>query len=154
MIGQKISQYLILEKLGEGGMGVVYLAEDTVLGRRVAFKSLKNSGAPEYNQYKTRFLREARLASTLNHPNIVSVYDYGETSDGLPYLVMEYVKGNNLSDVLRQNKLTVTEGVEIIKQIARALSEAHVTAILAALHYPILWTGPFVSGTSKAHQAS
>jgi serine/threonine-protein kinase len=125
MIGQKISQYLILEKLGEGGMGVVYLAEDTVLGRRVAFKSLKNSATPEYNQYKTRFLREARLASTLNHPNIVSVYDYGETSGGLPYLVMEYVKGNNLSDVLRQDKLTVTEGVEIIKQIARALSEAH-----------------------------
>lgn len=125
MIGQKISQYQILEKLGEGGMGVVYLAEDTVLGRRVAFKSLKNSATPEYNQYKTRFLREARLASTLNHPNIVSVYDYGETADGLPYLVMEYVKGNNLSDVLRQNKLSVTECVEIIKQIARALSEAH-----------------------------
>lgn len=125
MIGQKISQYQILEKLGEGGMGVVYLAEDTVLGRRVAFKSLKNSAAPEYNQYKTRFLREARLASTLNHPNIVSVYDYGETEGGLPYLVMEYVKGNNLSDVLRQNKLTVAECVEIIKQIARALSEAH-----------------------------
>lgn len=125
MIGQKISQYLILEKLGEGGMGVVYLAEDTVLGRRVAFKSLKNSASPEYNQYKTRFLREARLASTLNHPNIVSIYDYGETADGLPYLVMEYVKGNNLSDVLRQNKLTVAECVEIIKQIARALSEAH-----------------------------
>ncbi len=125
MIGQKISQYLILEKLGEGGMGVVYLAEDTVLGRRVAFKSLKNSATPEYTQYKTRFLREARLASTLNHPNIVSVYDYGETLGGLPYLVMEYVKGNDLSDVLRQNKLTVTECVEIIKQIARALSEAH-----------------------------
>ncbi|MEP6901003.1 MAG: protein kinase, partial [Actinomycetota bacterium] len=110
---------------GEGGMGVVYLAEDTVLGRRVAFKSLKTSSTPEYSQYKTRFLREARLASTLNHPNIVSIYDYGETVDGLPYLVMEYVKGNNLSDVLRQNKLTVSEYVEIIKQIAKALSEAH-----------------------------
>ncbi|HEY0461929.1 MAG TPA: protein kinase [Pyrinomonadaceae bacterium] len=125
MIGQKISQYLILEKLGEGGMGVVYLAEDTVLGRRVAFKSLKNTGAPEYNQYKMRFLREARLASVLNHPNIVAVYDYGETIEGLPYLVMEYVKGKNLSDVLRENKLSVAECVEIIKPIARALSEAH-----------------------------
>jgi serine/threonine protein kinase len=125
MIGQKISQYLILEKLGEGGMGVVYLAEDTVLGRRVAFKSLKDTGTPEFNQYKTRFLREARLASVLNHPNIVSVYDYGETEDGLPYLVMEYVKGKNLSDVLRENKLTVAECVRVIKQIARALAEAH-----------------------------
>jgi serine/threonine protein kinase/lipopolysaccharide biosynthesis regulator YciM len=130
MIGKKISQYLILEKLGEGGMGVVYLAEDTVLGRRVAFKSLKTSSTPEYSQYKTRFLREARLASTLNHPNIVSIYDYGETPDGLPYLVMEYVKGSNLSDVLRQNKLTVSECVEIIKQIARALSEAHAHGIV------------------------
>jgi serine/threonine protein kinase/lipopolysaccharide biosynthesis regulator YciM len=130
MIGQKISQYLILEKLGEGGMGVVYLAEDTVLGRRVAFKSLKNSATPEYNQYKTRFLREARLASTLNHPNIVSIYDYGETADGLPYLVMEYVKGQNLSDLLREHKLSATEGVAIIKQIARALSEAHAHGIV------------------------
>lgn len=125
MIGQKISQYIILEKLGEGGMGVVYLAEDMVLGRRVAFKSLKNSSTTEYSQYKTRFLREARLASTLNHPNIVSVYDYGETEDGVPYLVMEFVKGNNLSDVLRETKLSVSECVTIIKQIAKALSEAH-----------------------------
>ena len=130
MIGQKISQYLILEKLGEGGMGVVYAAEDTVLGRRVAFKSLKNSDLPEYNQFKTRFLREARLASVLNHPNIVSVYDYGETEDGVPYLVMEYVKGKNLADLLRENKLTAAEGVAIIKQIARALSEAHVHGIV------------------------
>ncbi len=130
MIGQKISQYKILEKLGEGGMGVVYLAEDTVLGRRVAFKSLKTASTPEYSQYKTRFLREARLASTLNHPNIVSIYDYGETADGLPYLVMEYVKGSNLSNVLRQNKLAVSECLEIIKQIAKALSEAHEHGII------------------------
>ncbi len=124
MTGKKISQYLILEKLGEGGMGVVYLAEDTVLGRRVAVKTLKNSVAG-HNQFKTRFLREARLASNLNHPNIVSIYDYGETDDGLPYLVMEYVKGKNLSEILRQEHLTVSQCVEIIKQIAKALSVAH-----------------------------
>ena len=130
MLGQKISQYLILEKLGEGGMGVVYLAEDTTLGRQVAFKSLKNSDAPDYNQYKTRFLREARLASTLNHPNIVSIFDYGETADGMPYLVMEYVRGKNLSELLRENRLTAAEVVEIIKQIARALSIAHEHGII------------------------
>lgn len=130
MIGKKISQYLILEKLGEGGMGIVYLAEDTVLGRRVAFKSLKSSDAPQYNQFKIRFLREARLASNLNHPNIVSVYDYGETEDGHPYLVMEYVKGKNLSDILRQKPLTVAQCVEIIKQIAKALSAAHEHGII------------------------
>ena len=125
MIGRKISQYSILEKIGEGGMGIVYLAEDTVLGRQVAFKSLKISGSSEFNQYKTRFLREARFASNLNHPNIVSVYDYGETDEGVPYLVMEYVKGKNLSDILRQKNLTVSEYIEIIKQIAKALSSAH-----------------------------
>ena len=130
MIGKKISQYLILEKLGEGGMGIVYLAEDTVLGRRVAFKSLKPSDAPQYNQFKIRFLREARLASNLNHPNIVSVYDYGETEDGHPYLVMEYVKGKNLSDILRQKPLSVAQCVEIIKQIAKALSAAHEHGII------------------------
>ncbi len=130
MIGQKISQYSILEKLGEGGMGIVYLAEDTVLGRHVAFKSLKTSDTPEYNQYKVRFLREARLASTLNHPNIVSIYDYGETADGLPYLVMELVKGKNLSDLLRQEHLTVSQCVEIVKQIAKALSFAHEHGII------------------------
>lgn len=130
MIGQKVSQYTILEKLGEGGMGVVYLAEDTVLGRRVAFKSLKDSASPEFSQYKTRFLREARLASTLNHPNIVSIYDYGETKDGMPYLVMEYVKGKNLSEILSESNLTVFEIVEVIKQIARALSEAHENGII------------------------
>ncbi|MBS1794649.1 MAG: protein kinase [Acidobacteria bacterium] len=125
MIGRIISQYRILEKLGEGGMGVVYLAEDTVLGRRVAFKSLKDSDRPDLAQYRTRFLREARLASTLNHPNIVSIYDYGETPDGMPYLVMEYVRGRNLADLLREKKLPVAEGLDIIKQIARALAEAH-----------------------------
>lgn len=130
MIGQKISQYSILEKIGEGGMGIVYLAEDTVLGRQVAFKSLKISGSFEFNQYKTRFLREARFASNLNHPNIVSVYDYGETEEGLPYLVMEYVQGKNLSDILRQKNLTVSQYIEIIKQIAKALSSAHEHGII------------------------
>lgn len=130
MIGRKISQYSILEKIGEGGMGIVYLAEDTVLGRQVAFKSLKVSGSSEFNQYKTRFLREARFASNLNHPNIVSVYDYGETEEGVPYLVMEYVKGKNLSDILRQKNLSVSEYIEIIKQIAKALSSAHEHGII------------------------
>lgn len=130
MIGHKISQYSILEKIGEGGMGVVYLAEDIILGRHVAFKSLKISGSSEFNQYKTRFLREARFASNLNHPNIVSVYDYGETEEGVPYLVMEYVKGKNLSDILRQKNLTVSQYIEIIKQIAKALSSAHEHGII------------------------
>jgi tetratricopeptide (TPR) repeat protein len=125
MFGQTISHYHILDKLGEGGMGTVYLAEDTHLGRRVAFKSLKVSSAVDQNQYKARFLREARLASTLNHPNIVSIYDYGETEDGSPYLVMELVSGQTLADILRQNRLELGNYVEIIKQVATGLDEAH-----------------------------
>jgi serine/threonine protein kinase len=125
MFGKTISHYLIIDKLGEGGMGTVYLAEDTHLGRRVAFKSLKVSSTIDQRQYKARFLREARLASTLNHPNIVSIYDYGETEDGSPYLVMEMVSGQTLADILQQNRLTVGKYVEIIKQVAVGLDEAH-----------------------------
>ncbi|HEX8735305.1 MAG TPA: protein kinase [Pyrinomonadaceae bacterium] len=125
MLGKTISHYLIIDKLGEGGMGTVYLAEDTHLRRRVAFKSLKVSPAIDRRQYKARFLREARLASTLNHANIVSIYDYGETEDGSPYLVMELVSGQTLADILQQNQLAVGKYVEIIKQVAVGLDEAH-----------------------------
>lgn len=130
MIGQRISQYLVHEKLGEGGMGVVWLAEDTVLGRRVALKMLKHSDAPEFRQFKGRFLREARLASTLNHPNIVQIYDYGETDEGLPYLVMELVRGRNLADVLREETLSIDEGLKLVNQVALALAEAHAHGII------------------------
>lgn len=125
MLGSKISHYQILETLGEGGMGTVYLAEDTHLGRRVAIKCLKVSSTVDLRQYKARFLREARLASTLNHPNIVSVYDYGETGDGSPYLVMELAGGNTLADILKQGGMAVDRYVDIIRQVATGLGEAH-----------------------------
>ena len=121
MIGQTVSHYRILEKLGEGGMGAVYLAEDLHLGRRVAVKFLTSTD----RHYRARFIREARAVSALSHPNIAMVHDYGETtSDNQPFIVMEYVKGKSLSDLLDEG-LTLRRSVEIVSSIAEALGEAH-----------------------------
>ncbi len=125
MIGQTVSHYRIISKLGEGGMGTVYVAEDTVLGRRVAIKSLKLAAAPGKRHFRTRFLREARAASLLNHPHIATVHDYGETEDGQPYLVMELIDGQSLGDLLRQDSLPLERTIAIIKQVAAAIAEAH-----------------------------
>ncbi|HTG87158.1 MAG TPA: protein kinase, partial [Pyrinomonadaceae bacterium] len=112
MIGQTVSHYRIIEKLGEGGMGVVYLAEDQHLARRVAIKFLTSTD----HHYRARFIREARAVSGLNHPNIAIVHDYGETPAGQPFLVMEYIKGKSLSDLLDEG-LTLRRSVEIVSSI-------------------------------------
>src|ERR1043165_6596929 len=125
MIGRTISHYRILSKLGEGGMWIVYVAEDTLLRRRVAIKSLTLPRTPGQSHFRTRFLREARAASLLNHPHIATVHDYGETEDGQPYLVMELIDGQSLSDLLREDSLPVDRAVEIIKQVTEAIAEAH-----------------------------
>lgn len=122
--GEIVSHYRILEKLGEGGMGIVYLAEDMHLGRHVAIKTLTTRGSAN-QQFRRRFRNEARLASKLSNPHIATVYDYGETSDGQPYLVMELVRGKTLSDLIRENSLTMPRSVEIVSQVAEALAEAH-----------------------------
>lgn len=106
-------------------MGTVYVAEDTLLGRRVAIKSLKIASVPSQKSYRARFLREARAASRLNHPHIAIVHDFGETEDGQPYLVMELIDGKSLSDLLREDPLPVARSVEIIKQVVEAIAEAH-----------------------------
>jgi serine/threonine protein kinase/lipoprotein NlpI len=128
MIGQIVSHYRILDKLGEGGMGAVYVAEDTRLGRRVAIKFPTTTN--DEHHYKSRFLREARSVSTLSHPHIAHIYDYGETSDGHPFLVMELVNGPSLSDLLHESKLTIARSIEIIQDIAAALAEAHQQGII------------------------
>jgi tetratricopeptide (TPR) repeat protein/tRNA A-37 threonylcarbamoyl transferase component Bud32 len=123
MIGKTISHYKILGHVGEGGMGVVYVAEDTVLGRRVAIK-IPHAGREE-DHYRARFLREARAVSKLRHPNIAAVYDYGETPDGQPYIVMELVSGQTLGDLLAGPGISLARAAEVTEQVAAALSEAH-----------------------------
>src|SRR4029078_7008583 len=120
MIGQTVSHYRILEKLGEGGMGAVYLAEDLHLARRVAIKFLPSTD----RHYREGFIREARGVSELSHPNIAIVHDYGETTSDQPFIVMEYVKGKSLSDLLDEG-LTLRRSVEIVSWIAEALGESH-----------------------------
>jgi len=128
MIGQTVSHYKIVEKLGEGGMGVVYAAEDLHLGRRVAIKFL--SADSDNKQFRARFLHEARSVSYLSHPHIATIYDYGETADRQPYIVMEMVTGRNLSELLRAGGISVTRAVEICESVAEALGEAHAKGIV------------------------
>src|ERR671914_1087869 len=118
MIGQTISHYRVIEKIGEGGMGVVYLAEDTVLGRRVAIKTLTIKPGQDEQHFRTRFLREARAVSALSHPHIATIHDYGETNEGEPYIVMELVQGQTLADLLKGDSLTIARALGIIQQVA------------------------------------
>lgn len=123
MIGKNISRYRVLGQVGEGGMGVVYVAEDTVLGRRVAVK-IPHAGRNE-SHYRARFLREARAVSKLRHPNIAAVHDFGETEEGQPFIVMELVSGQTLGELLSGTGISVARSVEVTGEVARALSEAH-----------------------------
>ncbi|HEX3560693.1 MAG TPA: tetratricopeptide repeat protein [Pyrinomonadaceae bacterium] len=123
MIGKTISHYRILGQVGEGGMGVVYVAEDLLLGRRVAIK-IPHAGNDEHH-YRARFLREARAVSALVHKNIAAVYDLGETEDGQPYIVMELVAGQTLGEILMGAGLSLRRAVEVAREVAEALSEAH-----------------------------
>jgi tetratricopeptide (TPR) repeat protein len=122
MTGKTVSHYRILNVLGQGGMGVVHLAEDTHLARRVA---VKFPAAGSDDQYRERFLREARAASTLNHPHIAAIYDYGESQDGHPFLVMELVEGEDLRRALERGPMEPARAVEIAIAVAGALGEAH-----------------------------
>ncbi|HJQ68073.1 MAG TPA: protein kinase [Blastocatellia bacterium] len=128
MIAEKISHYRILDKLGAGGMGEVYLAEDTRLGRQVALKFLPASYQYDPDR-RARFLKEARAASALRSPNIAAIYDIGEHEDSL-FIVMEYVEGELLSNKLRRGPTSVLEAIEIALQVADALDEAHSIGII------------------------
>ncbi len=124
MIGQTVSHYRIIDLLGEGGMGTVYAAEDTRLGRRVAIK-IPHAAPSSDNSFHARFLREARAVSALSHPHIATVFDYGETPEGRPFIVMELINGRELGEVMRDGGLTLTRTLEIVEDVAEALSEAH-----------------------------
>jgi serine/threonine protein kinase len=126
MIGQTVSHYKILEKLGEGGMGVVYKAEDTRLKRTVALKFLPH-GLESHEPERARFLQEAQAASALNHPNVCTIYDIGAEGDQ-QFIVMEFVEGKTLREIVPVKKLQ--DAITYAVQIAEALQEAHTHGIV------------------------
>jgi serine/threonine protein kinase len=123
-----ISHYEILETLGEGGMGTVYRAVDTRLRRPVAIKLIRREGTGGVESRK-RFVQEARAASALNHPNIITIYDIGEER-GADFIAMEYVAGPSLADVIERGRLGIGDALKYAVQIADALAAAHAAGIV------------------------
>jgi TolB-like protein/Flp pilus assembly protein TadD len=128
MIGQTVSHYHVLEKLGSGGMGDVYLCEDLTLGRRVALKFLAGADTADH-QSVDRFLREARIASGLNHPNICTVHEIGN-HDGRPFLVLELLEGRTLREEIDGKPIPIARLIDLAIQIADALDAAHSAGII------------------------
>ncbi len=126
--GQKLAHYVIGEKIGKGGMGEVYRAQDTVLGRDVAVKILPPEFAAD-GERLARFQREAKVLASLHHPNIASIFGF-EQAPECTFLVMELVEGEDLSEILRRGPLPVDEAVDVARQIAEGLEEAHEKGII------------------------
>jgi serine/threonine protein kinase/tetratricopeptide (TPR) repeat protein len=129
MIGQTVSHFEILERLGQGGMGVVYKARDLRLDRLVALKFLPSHLGGE-DVAERRFLREARTASALDHANICTIYEIGETEDGRTFIAMAYCEGETLASRVARGPLSVEEAVRIGTKVAQGLAEAHARGIV------------------------
>jgi serine/threonine-protein kinase len=145
MIGKTILHYKILEKLGEGGMGIVYKAKDTKLNREVAIKILPPHLLASGDD-RARFDREAKAAAALNHPNIATVYEINE-HDGKPFIVMEYVEGQTLNHIIDNSPLKLEEAISITVQIAEGLEAAHKKDIV---HRDIKSSNILLSSEKKA----
>jgi serine/threonine-protein kinase len=128
LTGRTLKQYQLVGKLGAGGMGDVYRARDTVLGRDAAVKVLHAERLPD-GEARQRFLREARAASALNHPNVVTVYEIG-SDNGVDFIAMEFVPGETLQSLMRQRRLSIAEAASYAAQTADALGKAHAVGIV------------------------
>ena len=124
MIGQTVSHYKIIEKLGSGGMGVVYKAQDTKLDRFVALKFLPQH-LSQSEEEKQRFIHEAKAASALDHPNICNIHEIDEADDGQTFIVMAYYAGETLRDKIDRGPLAIDAAIDIVIQISQGLAKAH-----------------------------
>ncbi|MFW9816853.1 MAG: protein kinase [Candidatus Thorarchaeota archaeon] len=143
--GTLVLHYRILEKIGAGGMGEVYLAEDTKLNRRIALKFMPSHLASD-KELRIRFTREAQAAAKLDHPNIVPVHEVGEY-EGRPYIAMAHIEGESLRDVIKKGKLSISESVALTMQICDGLQKAHEAGIV---HRDIKPGNIIVDGASRA----
>ncbi len=125
---ESLGKFQIKRLLGQGAMGEVYLGQDPTIGREVAIKTILPNVA-QGEDAKARFEREAKAAGVLNHPNLVTIYEFGE-DQGVLYIAMEYVKGHDLEELLREQSLTRTECLEILAQVCDGLSHAHRAGIV------------------------
>src|SRR5262245_41313126 len=128
IIGRQIGHYKILSQLGAGGMGEVYLAQDSRLKRKVALKMLPAQFTQDADRVR-RFEREAHAASALNHPNIITIHEIGEIA-GVHFIVPEYIDGRTLRQRIASGKMRLSEVLDVVVQIAAALAAAHVAGIL------------------------
>jgi len=129
LVGRLVAQYEVVARLGGGGMGVVYAARDTRLGRRVALKFLPPQWSHDESA-KQRFIREAQAASATDHPNICTVHDIASTDDGQLFIVMAHYEGETLKQRLERGRLAVDEAIDIAAQVAEGLAKAHAQGVI------------------------